>query len=221
MSTLPSSYDKQPEYFNDAMSCEYFLCQKTSSQTSVCLFKTRNLGRIVCKNIVKRTNFQCLTIELFNQHQVLASRFFLIQADVEINGQWYRGDNDFTSKRNAEQAAAKTAYNSLSNDDMELQSGNIHIGQHMPERYAHIEQCISDMVMAHGGRIRKIHPPNSNGIYKIEITGKYRYCENVQRHHRINRVYLLVDPVNNIYYQKCYDPDCHNFRSAAQSLPIR
>ncbi|CAF1025170.1 unnamed protein product [Adineta ricciae] len=143
------------------------------------------------------------------------------QADVEINGQWYRGDNDFTSKRNAEQAAAKTAYNSLSNDDMELQSGNIHIGQHMPERYAHIEQCISDMVMAHGGRIRKIHPPNSNGIYKIEITGKYRYCENVQRHHRINRVYLLVDPVNNIYYQKCYDPDCHNFRSAAQSLPIR
>ena len=102
---------------------------------------------------------------------------------------------------------------------MESQTGNIDFGQHMPEKYAHIEQFINNMVMTHGGRIRKIHPPKRNGTYKIEISGKYRYCENVQRHHKNNRVYLLVDTVKNVYYQKCYDPDCHNFRFAAHPLP--
>ncbi|CAF1610423.1 unnamed protein product [Adineta ricciae] len=156
-----------------------------------------------------------------NYQVIQAPSGICFQADVEINGHWYRGDNDFTSKKMAEQSAAEKAYNSLSNDHMELQSGNTDFSQHMPENYAHIEQFINNMVMPDGGRIRKIHSPKSDGTYKIEITGKYRYCENVRRHHKNNRVYSLVDTVNNVYYQKCYDPDCHNFRSAAHRLPIR
>lgn len=147
--------------------------------------------------------------------------FFLIQADVEINRCWYRGDHGFTSKKDAEQSAAKTAYNSLSTDGMELQTENADSGQHMPEEYVHIEQFFNNMVMAHGGRIRKIYPPRRGGTYRIEIAGKYRYCENVQRHHKKNRVYLLIDTVNNVYYQKCYDPNCDNFQSVAHSLPVR
>lgn len=35
---------------------------------------------------------------------------------------------------------------------------------------------------------------------------KYRYCENIGRHHKSNHIYFVVDLSRRIYYQKCYDP---------------
>jgi DNA-directed primase/polymerase protein len=47
--------------------------------------------------------------------------------------------------------------------------------------------------------------------------GGNRYCHRVQREHKSNGVYYLVDLKSNLCYQKCYDIDCKGF----QSKPIR
>jgi len=69
------------------------------------------------------------------------------------------------------------------------------------------------MVNARKGRIRKILPFHQTSLYKIEIAGDYRYCDNIDRHHKTNQVYFVVDPINKFYYQKCHDPDCKGFKS--------
>ena len=70
------------------------------------------------------------------------------------------------------------------------------------------------MLDAFGGRIRKVQKLHKGERYRIEITGNYRYCENIKEHHKKNRVYFLVDPIHKVYHQRCYDPDCQGFQSA-------
>ncbi|XP_075053150.1 DNA-directed primase/polymerase protein [Mixophyes fleayi] len=52
-------------------------------------------------------------------------------------------------------------------------------------------------------------------------TVNYRWCENIGRAHRSNNVMLLVDLKREVWYQKCYDPDCRaqNFKSDYYPLP--
>jgi hypothetical protein len=89
---------------------------------------------------------------------------------------------------------------------------------HLPDEHVDIEQFIVLKVEADGGRIRKISSPDSQGRYKLEITGSYRYCENVKRHHKKNQIYFIVDPIKKTYFQKCYDPECFGFRSPLKHI---
>lgn len=47
-------------------------------------------------------------------------------------------------------------------------------------------------------------------LFNIE---KYRWCGNINRQHKSNHIYFVVDISHNCYYQKCYDVDCKNYRS--------
>jgi hypothetical protein len=85
--------------------------------------------------------------------------------------------------------------------------------KHMPPQYADSERFILKIVKFDGGRIRKIWAPDKEGKYQFEITGTYRYCENVHQHHRKNHIYFIVDPIQKTYYQKCHDPECFGFES--------
>lgn len=51
------------------------------------------------------------------------------------------------------------------------------------------------------------------GRYKFEITGSYRYCENIKRHHKKNQIFFIVDPVERTYCQRCHDTECYGFQS--------
>ncbi|KAM9792562.1 DNA-directed primase/polymerase protein [Neosynchiropus ocellatus] len=53
-------------------------------------------------------------------------------------------------------------------------------------------------------------------VYDI---GKYRWCENVGRFHKSNNIMIIVDLKEEVWYQKCHDPDCRNFRSSSYPLP--
>lgn len=90
--------------------------------------------------------------------------------------------------------------------------------EHLSPEYSYIEQYISDLVGASGGRIRKIWPGDVDGLYKFEFCGGYRYCENIKAHHQKRTVYFMVDPKNKTYYQMCYDSQCTGFRSATKKI---
>ncbi|XP_006401781.2 DNA-directed primase/polymerase protein [Eutrema salsugineum] len=46
-----------------------------------------------------------------------------------------------------------------------------------------------------------------------------RYCERIGREHKSNHVMYIVDIIRGIYYQKCYDPDCRDYRSPIRPVP--
>ncbi|KAG7485189.1 hypothetical protein JOB18_005058 [Solea senegalensis] len=53
-------------------------------------------------------------------------------------------------------------------------------------------------------------------VYDI---AKYRWCENVEKFHKSNNIMIVVDLKEEVWYQKCHDPDCRNFRSSSYPLP--
>ncbi|XP_051242264.1 DNA-directed primase/polymerase protein isoform X2 [Dicentrarchus labrax] len=53
-------------------------------------------------------------------------------------------------------------------------------------------------------------------VYDI---AKYRWCENVKRFHKSNNIMIVVDLKEEVWYQKCHDPECKNFRSSSYPLP--
>ncbi|XP_068177139.1 DNA-directed primase/polymerase protein isoform X2 [Antennarius striatus] len=53
-------------------------------------------------------------------------------------------------------------------------------------------------------------------VYDI---AKYRWCENVGRFHKSNNIMIIVDLKDELWYQKCHDPECKTFRSSSYPLP--
>jgi len=60
----------------------------------------------------------------------------------------------------------------------------------------------------------------SNGRRRIvyEISG-CRYCYNIEREHRSNHIFWMVDLEQLVAYQRCHDIDCRGFRSNDFPLP--
>ncbi|XP_077381456.1 DNA-directed primase/polymerase protein [Festucalex cinctus] len=53
-------------------------------------------------------------------------------------------------------------------------------------------------------------------VYDI---ANYRWCDNVGRFHKSNNIMIVVDLKEEVWYQKCHDPECRNFRSSSYALP--
>lgn len=49
--------------------------------------------------------------------------------------------------------------------------------------------------------------------------GNYKFCERIQRHHKNNNIYFVVDMRRGTYRQKCHDVDCRNFQGEEKILP--
>lgn len=54
----------------------------------------------------------------------------------------------------------------------------------------------------------------------FNITGKYRYCPQIQGHHRRNSTAILVNRVNDTYAIRCKDPQCNNRTLEWKKIPI-
>ncbi|KAK8727815.1 hypothetical protein OTU49_009470 [Cherax quadricarinatus] len=59
----------------------------------------------------------------------------------------------------------------------------------------------------------------SQGEVLVYEIAQNRFCYNIGREHKSNRVMYVVNLKNATYYQKCHDPDCKGFRSRLWSLP--
>lgn len=83
--------------------------------------------------------------------------------------------------------------------------------------YAEIDKCI-DLVV-HPGKIYRSRYFSEKNIIIYDIVGN-RYCGNIGRSHKSNNVKYVVDIKSLTYYQKCYDPDCADFKSPKKKLPV-
>lgn len=47
-----------------------------------------------------------------------------------------------------------------------------------------------------------------------------RYCTHINREHRSNGIFYVVDLRGGAWTQRCYDPDCRAFRMPFTALPL-
>ena len=68
------------------------------------------------------------------------------------------------------------------------------------------------------GKVRRwMYFVNSNMmLYDID---RNHFCENIGRAHKSNHIYFIVNLRHGTFYQKCYDPECFDFKSEEKELP--
>jgi hypothetical protein len=82
--------------------------------------------------------------------------------------------------------------------------------------YPEVDKFVTTLI--HPGRIWRWFYFSTGNHIVYDIIG-YRYCGNIGRQHRSNNIKYVVNLTDCIYYQKCYDPDCANYRSIECKLP--
>ncbi|CAA0409414.1 unnamed protein product [Arabidopsis thaliana] len=68
------------------------------------------------------------------------------------------------------------------------------------------------------GKIRCWYWFSEDGLIVYSML-RNRYCERIGREHKSNHVMYIIDLRRGIYYQKCYDPDCRDYRSPIRPVP--
>ncbi|XP_043969915.1 DNA-directed primase/polymerase protein [Gambusia affinis] len=86
--------------------------------------------------------------------------------------------------------------------------------------YKEVDNFVFALVRKDGvqGSIRRWNYFAADQLLVYDIA-KYRWCENVSRFHKSNNIMIVVDLKEEVWYQKCHDPDCRNFRSSSFPLP--
>lgn len=55
-------------------------------------------------------------------------------------------------------------------------------------------------------------PHRRDNFFSFSVIGS-RYCQHIRREHKSNHVYIVVNPVEGYWMQKCFDPDCSKLKS--------
>lgn len=94
--------------------------------------------------------------------------------------------------------------------------------QHGPSPFPKLEKFILSICASftdhNHGFIRSWVSLDQNKVILFNIGGN-RWCGNMEREHKSNGVFYVVDFEQGVWFQKCYDPDCRKYRSPANSLP--
>lgn len=85
--------------------------------------------------------------------------------------------------------------------------------------YPRLDEYIRSIVQPANGGIYGVTVLSSNDTVMYAIKGGYKYCAKIGRHHKSNNVILIADLRFKLMSQKCFDPDCHGFRSQPWSIP--
>jgi hypothetical protein len=82
--------------------------------------------------------------------------------------------------------------------------------------FEELDDFISSQI--NGGTIRRWTYFDKTEIIVYTIEG-YRYCHNIAREHKSNGIFYVVNIANMTWYQKCFDPECREYKSAEWDLP--
>ncbi|EFA80172.1 coiled-coil domain containing protein [Heterostelium album PN500] len=95
------------------------------------------------------------------------------------------------------------------NIDMKQQSG-----------YPKLDNYIRQYINSRGGKnkgylrsITKVELSNGTVLLRYYVGGN-RYCENIQREHKSQHIYLEANLTRNLLIQRCFDVDCKHFKSS-------
>jgi len=93
-----------------------------------------------------------------------------------------------------------------------------------PSPYLEIDQFIRTLIIDREncifGTIRCWKLTSGDNSYlTYEISGGYRYCQNIRRHHKSNNIYFVVNLLTDRYCQRCHDSECYGSKTIYEQLP--
>ncbi|XP_023644369.1 DNA-directed primase/polymerase protein isoform X2 [Capsella rubella] len=123
--------------------------------------------------------------------------------DTEVN------NNNLVRDQNAQQFQLDTCTSDMSTS---------YFGGKSP--FPHLDQFIVSIASTGdvSGKIRCWYWFSEDSLIVYSML-RNRYCERIGREHKSNHVMYIVDLRRGIYYQKCYDPDCRDYRSPIRPVP--
>ncbi|KAK9787246.1 hypothetical protein WJX73_007781 [Symbiochloris irregularis] len=86
--------------------------------------------------------------------------------------------------------------------------------------FPEVDQFITSICNQGGvqGRVRSWLMMEGTGALLLSMAHN-RFCNNVGRPHKSNGIFYVIDLTDGTWYQKCFDPDCRNYRSETSLLP--
>jgi hypothetical protein len=98
------------------------------------------------------------SIDKINILNMIWFYWFIFQVEVEVDGRWYTGEENCSSKKDAEHSAAQKACADLIRNNLELDSreqppadpavNDNDLLKHLPTEYVDIEESIATMLAA-------------------------------------------------------------------------
>jgi DNA-directed primase/polymerase protein len=82
-----------------------------------------------------------------------------------------------------------------------------------------VDEYVLRLVGGRGGSIYGVSYFAASATLSYAIKGNWRYCARIGRHHRSNNVVLVASIARREMHQRCFDPDCRDFRSEPWPVP--
>jgi hypothetical protein len=95
---------------------------------------------------------------------------------------------------------------------------NLPFKSDMSELQALVSAFQSGMGCLRTANIRSISYQPEAGKVLIQVSGN-RFCRNINREHKSNHIFLVIDLPSSSIHQRCTDPDCSQFRSNEFPIP--
>ena len=184
-------------YVPELKQCDYNFDKQLKSGYRECLHINPELYRTFLDSLITNIDFEPKAV--FSEEKLVDDNLLSINGDNVIK---YHSKSVPTIIENKSSGA-------FLYHDLEM-----HILKTLRKRMQHLEITICDELFF---RTCKTIPNSSLVMYELGHT--YRYCENIGRFHKSNKVYICVDIDKSIFYQKCFDPDCEGFRGNEFKFP--
>lgn len=174
------------------------------------LYKSSKLGKNAAFSVAQDNEF----VPKSNQHTTEEQRIFLASLISNVS---------FTSQRILTcDAPEKTSNESRCSPRPRDPHGTELVGEHQASPYKELDDFVLKLVKRDGveGNIRRWTYFVSEQLLVYDV-GKFRWCANVGRFHKSNNIMIIVDLKEEVWYQRCHDPECRrqNYRSSSYALP--
>ncbi|XP_076855083.1 DNA-directed primase/polymerase protein-like [Brachyhypopomus gauderio] len=130
--------------------------------------------------------------------------------------------HSFTGQRILECDAPESSAEPQCSVQHRVQQGSELAGEQQASPYKELDNFVLTLVYKDGvqGCIRRWTYFVSEQLLVYDI-GRFRWCHNVGRFHKSNNIIIVVDLKEEVWYQRCHDPECRrqNYRSSSYPLP--
>ncbi|XP_076874167.1 DNA-directed primase/polymerase protein isoform X2 [Brachyhypopomus gauderio] len=174
------------------------------------LYKSSKLGKNAAFTVAEDNTF----VPKPDKHATEEERIFLASLITNVS---------FTGQRILEcDAPERSSAERQCSVQQRVQQGSELAGEQQASPYKELDDFVLTLVYKDGvqGCIRRWTYFVSEQLLVYDI-GRFRWCHNVGRFHKSNNIIIVVDLKEEVWYQRCHDPECRrqNYRSSSYPLP--
>ncbi|KAF5879966.1 DNA-directed primase/polymerase protein, partial [Clarias magur] len=174
------------------------------------LYKSSKLGKNAAFSVAQDNQF----VPDSSKHATEDERIFLASLITNVSFTSQRILTFDTPETTSNESLGSAQHASLHNSEL--------AGEHQTSPYKELDDFVLKLVHrdAVQGNIRRWTYFASEQLLVYDIE-KYRWCSNVGRFHKSNNIMIIVDLKEEVWYQRCHDPECRrqNYRSSSYPLP--